>query len=410
MNLPVEGAFHNLVLVSIKKQYPFHAARARARALGLGADDLLEGHLRRRRRRRRAGRRRRSRGACSRTSIRSATSPSSTGPIDQLDHGANQALWGSKVCIDGTRKWTRGGLHARVAGAVPHERRRRRRASTRCGRSSGSTPSRARRRHANGARDGGAIERGARRGARACCARRASLGRAAERPSPTSARAAAHEGAHGDAARAHVRPHRADLRHAQPRSCRRASTGAGARARSPSCAGAPPGPVLDLCAGTLDLTALLAGARPGRAHRRGRLLAGDARARPPQGAARRDASWPTRLALPFDDGDVRRRHLRLRHAQPRRPGAGAREARRVLRPGGVFVTLELFRPTRAGDARVPPGLRARRAAGASAAWSPATASAYAYLAREHGGLPHARASTSASLARRRLRARARRTT
>ena len=27
------------------------------------------------------------------------------GPIDQLDHGANQALWGSKVCIDGTRKW-----------------------------------------------------------------------------------------------------------------------------------------------------------------------------------------------------------------------------------------------------------------------------------------------------------------
>jgi 4-hydroxy-3-polyprenylbenzoate decarboxylase len=27
------------------------------------------------------------------------------GPIDQLDHGANQSLWGSKVCIDGTRKW-----------------------------------------------------------------------------------------------------------------------------------------------------------------------------------------------------------------------------------------------------------------------------------------------------------------
>ncbi len=27
MNLPVEGAFHNLVLISIDKQYPFHAAR-----------------------------------------------------------------------------------------------------------------------------------------------------------------------------------------------------------------------------------------------------------------------------------------------------------------------------------------------------------------------------------------------
>jgi hypothetical protein len=27
------------------------------------------------------------------------------GPIDQLDHGASQALFGGKVCIDATRKW-----------------------------------------------------------------------------------------------------------------------------------------------------------------------------------------------------------------------------------------------------------------------------------------------------------------
>jgi 4-hydroxy-3-polyprenylbenzoate decarboxylase len=27
------------------------------------------------------------------------------GPIDQLDHGASQALYGGKVCIDATRKW-----------------------------------------------------------------------------------------------------------------------------------------------------------------------------------------------------------------------------------------------------------------------------------------------------------------
>jgi 4-hydroxy-3-polyprenylbenzoate decarboxylase len=27
------------------------------------------------------------------------------GPIDQLDHGANQALFGGKMAIDGTRKW-----------------------------------------------------------------------------------------------------------------------------------------------------------------------------------------------------------------------------------------------------------------------------------------------------------------
>ncbi|HKQ69624.1 MAG TPA: hypothetical protein VJT73_09805, partial [Polyangiaceae bacterium] len=31
------------------------------------------------------------------------------GPIDQLDHGANQALYGSKVCIDATRKWAEEG-------------------------------------------------------------------------------------------------------------------------------------------------------------------------------------------------------------------------------------------------------------------------------------------------------------
>jgi 4-hydroxy-3-polyprenylbenzoate decarboxylase len=31
------------------------------------------------------------------------------GPIDQLDHGASQALYGGKVCIDGTRKWAEEG-------------------------------------------------------------------------------------------------------------------------------------------------------------------------------------------------------------------------------------------------------------------------------------------------------------
>ena len=36
MNLPIEGAFHNLVLVSIKKQYPFHAARVAHGLWGAG--------------------------------------------------------------------------------------------------------------------------------------------------------------------------------------------------------------------------------------------------------------------------------------------------------------------------------------------------------------------------------------
>jgi 4-hydroxy-3-polyprenylbenzoate decarboxylase len=104
MNLPVEGAFHNLVLVSIKKQYPFHAARLAHGIWGSGqmsfskvvcvVDDDVDvqdvGQVAWR--------------------LLANLDPKRDfafvdGPIDQLDHGANQALWGSKVCIDGTRKW-----------------------------------------------------------------------------------------------------------------------------------------------------------------------------------------------------------------------------------------------------------------------------------------------------------------
>jgi 4-hydroxy-3-polyprenylbenzoate decarboxylase len=104
MNLPVEGAFHNLVIVSIKKQYPFHAARLAHGIWGSGqmtfskvvlvVDEDVDvqdvGQVAWR--------------------LLANLDPKRDlafvdGPIDQLDHGANQALWGSKVCIDGTRKW-----------------------------------------------------------------------------------------------------------------------------------------------------------------------------------------------------------------------------------------------------------------------------------------------------------------
>jgi len=104
MNLPVEGAFHNLVLVSIRKQYPFHAARLAHGLWGSGQmsfskvicvlDDDVDvqdvGQVAWR--------------------LLANLDPKRDlafvdGPIDQLDHGASQALWGSKVCIDGTRKW-----------------------------------------------------------------------------------------------------------------------------------------------------------------------------------------------------------------------------------------------------------------------------------------------------------------
>jgi 4-hydroxy-3-polyprenylbenzoate decarboxylase len=108
MNLPVEGAFHNLVLVSIKKQYPFHAARIAHGLWGAGqmmfskvivvVDDDVDvqntGEVVWR--------------------VLANLDPKRDlsfveGPIDQLDHGANQALYGGKVCIDGTRKWAEEG-------------------------------------------------------------------------------------------------------------------------------------------------------------------------------------------------------------------------------------------------------------------------------------------------------------
>jgi 4-hydroxy-3-polyprenylbenzoate decarboxylase len=104
MNLPVEGAFHNLVLLSIRKQYPFHAARLAHGLWGSGQmsfskiicvmDEDIDvqdiGQVAWR--------------------LLANLDPKRDfafvdGPIDQLDHGASQPLWGSKVCIDGTRKW-----------------------------------------------------------------------------------------------------------------------------------------------------------------------------------------------------------------------------------------------------------------------------------------------------------------
>jgi 4-hydroxy-3-polyprenylbenzoate decarboxylase len=104
MNLPIEGAFHNLVLVSIKKQYPFHAARVAHGLWGAGqmmfskvivvfdedvdVQNTAEVVWR----------------ALANLDPKRDLS-FVEGPIDQLDHGANQALFGGKVCIDATRKW-----------------------------------------------------------------------------------------------------------------------------------------------------------------------------------------------------------------------------------------------------------------------------------------------------------------
>ncbi len=104
MNLPVEGAFHNLVLLSIRKQYPFHAARLAHGLWGSGQmsfskvicvldEDVDVQDV----------------GQVAWRLLANLDPKRDVafvdGPIDQLDHGASQALWGSKACIDGTRKW-----------------------------------------------------------------------------------------------------------------------------------------------------------------------------------------------------------------------------------------------------------------------------------------------------------------
>jgi ubiquinone/menaquinone biosynthesis methyltransferase len=146
---------------------------------------------------------------------------------------------------------------------------------------------------------------------------------------------------------------------------------------------APPGPLLDLCAGTMDLTVALARLRPGE-----RLVAVDfaeamleaGRPKAPQA----EVIVSDATALPFPDATFAAvvcgfgmRNL----ADARR---GAEEVRRVLVPGGLFVTLEFFRPTRLST-RLFHATYARLVLPAVGGWLSGDRAAYGYLARSMGG-------------------------
>ncbi len=139
--------------------------------------------------------------------------------------------------------------------------------------------------------------------------------------------------------------------------------------------GAPEGPVLDLCAGTLDFSAILI-----RTHR---VIAVDFSAEMLAAGRAKAKGVETVVAdakdLPFETGTFGAAVCGFGVRNVSDLSTALAEVRRVLRPGGVFVTLDFFRPTR---------LATRAFHAAFEKWAPALGGAlacdreaYAYLAR-----------------------------
>jgi len=104
MNLPVEGGFHNLALVSIRKQYPGHAKKVMNALWGLGHMMMLTRVLV---------------VVDSDVDVQDVRNVAwftlnnlapdrdvvmMPGPVDDLDHGSYSVAYGTKVGIDATRK------------------------------------------------------------------------------------------------------------------------------------------------------------------------------------------------------------------------------------------------------------------------------------------------------------------
>ena len=117
MNLPVQGVFHNLAIISIKKEYPAHARKVMHALWGLGqmmftktlivvdhdvnVQDLAEitwvvgNHIEPKR-----------------------DTVFADGPVDILDHAAPMLGYGSKFGIDATRKWRSEGFEREWPDAI----------------------------------------------------------------------------------------------------------------------------------------------------------------------------------------------------------------------------------------------------------------------------------------------------
>lgn len=317
MNLPAEGAFHNLVLISIKKQYPFHASRVAHGLWGSGQmsfskvicvvdDDVNVQDT-----------------ADVAWRLLANLDPKRDislvdGPVDQLDHGASQALYGGKMCIDGTRKWPEEGYKREWPDvALQDEAVKKKVDDLWPGLGISLTP------------------------------------KTGDPTTESHVSDKARPVANLDA-RKHAPEHAAANRAMFDRIAptydllnKLMSFGIDRRWRNTAVRklreSGVSGPVLDLCAGTLDLSVLLEEAFP-----RERIVASDFSAsmleRGKSKVHRTKTVVADALALPFESASfgVVICGFGMRNLADLRKGI--REARRVLRPGGTFLTLELFAP------------------------------------------------------------------
>ena len=146
---------------------------------------------------------------------------------------------------------------------------------------------------------------------------------------------------------------------------------------------APRGPILVLCAGTMDLTAILAKEFPNE-----RIVATDFAEQMlvagRKKAPRAEVVVADALALPFEDGEFAAVVCGFGVRNLADTARGAQEAKRVLRPGGRFVTLDFFKPASA-RARAFHEIYAKRVLPAVGGLISGDREAYDYLARSMEG-------------------------